>query len=124
MSARAYLSRETWGDVTDGRIQFLGDCTHDLAGQTVDLDDEIDLGGWDVRESWLRKVPAPGGDGMMHIYATKPGRGARAVTVRERPRGWSFWCINHPMEPATSGHPVSFSERQRRAYLEATGGVT
>lgn len=25
--------------VTDGRIQFLGDCTHDLAGQTVDLPD-------------------------------------------------------------------------------------
>lgn len=23
--------------VTDGRIQFLGDCSHDLAGQTVDL---------------------------------------------------------------------------------------
>lgn len=23
--------------VTDGRIQFLGDCTHNLAGQTVDL---------------------------------------------------------------------------------------
>jgi len=23
--------------VTDGQIQFLGDCTHDLAGQTVDL---------------------------------------------------------------------------------------
>lgn len=23
--------------VTDGRIQFLGDCTHKLAGQTVDL---------------------------------------------------------------------------------------
>lgn len=23
--------------VTDGRIQFLGDCTHELAGQTVDL---------------------------------------------------------------------------------------
>lgn len=23
--------------VTDGRIRFLGDCTHDLAGQTVDL---------------------------------------------------------------------------------------
>ena len=23
--------------VTGGRIQFLGDCTHDLAGQTVDL---------------------------------------------------------------------------------------
>jgi hypothetical protein len=25
--------------VTDGRIQFLGDCTHRLAGQTVDLPD-------------------------------------------------------------------------------------
>lgn len=25
--------------VTDGRIQFLGDCTHNLAGQTVDLPD-------------------------------------------------------------------------------------
>lgn len=23
--------------VTDGRVQFLGDCTHALAGQTVDL---------------------------------------------------------------------------------------
>lgn len=25
--------------VTDGRIQYLGDCTHSLAGQTVDLPD-------------------------------------------------------------------------------------
>lgn len=25
--------------VTDGRIQFLGDCTHSLAGQTVDIPD-------------------------------------------------------------------------------------
>jgi hypothetical protein len=25
--------------VTDGRIRFLGDCTHSLAGQTVDLPD-------------------------------------------------------------------------------------
>lgn len=25
--------------VTDGQIQFLGDCTHALAGQTVDLGD-------------------------------------------------------------------------------------
>ncbi|MBV7408781.1 DUF6527 family protein [Maritimibacter sp. DP1N21-5] len=25
--------------VTDGRIQFLNDCTHDLRGQTVDLPD-------------------------------------------------------------------------------------
>ena len=25
--------------VTDGRIQFLNDCTHELAGQTVDIPD-------------------------------------------------------------------------------------
>ncbi|WEZ84568.1 DUF6527 family protein [Rhizobium sp. 32-5/1] len=25
--------------IADGRIQFLGDCTHELAGQTVDLPD-------------------------------------------------------------------------------------
>jgi len=28
--------------VTDGRIQFLGDCTHNLAGQTVDLPEITD----------------------------------------------------------------------------------
>jgi hypothetical protein len=26
--------------VTDGKIQYLNDCTHDLAGQTVELKDE------------------------------------------------------------------------------------
>jgi uncharacterized protein DUF6527 len=29
--------------VTDGRIQFLGDCSHKLAGQTVDLPDWEEL---------------------------------------------------------------------------------
>lgn len=28
--------------VTDGRIQFLGDCTHELAGQTVGLEPDED----------------------------------------------------------------------------------
>lgn len=28
--------------VTDGRIRFLSDCTHALAGQTVDLPDWVD----------------------------------------------------------------------------------
>ena len=31
--------------VTDGRIQFLGDCFHSLAGQTVDIPD------WDESDS-------------------------------------------------------------------------
>lgn len=26
--------------VTDGKIQFLGDCTHELAGQTVEMQNE------------------------------------------------------------------------------------
>ncbi|AOI98108.1 ammonia monooxygenase [Burkholderia sp. LA-2-3-30-S1-D2] len=28
--------------ITDGRIQFCGDCTHELAGQTVELPDWVD----------------------------------------------------------------------------------
>lgn len=28
--------------ITDGRIQFLSDCTHDLAGKTVDLPDWLE----------------------------------------------------------------------------------
>jgi hypothetical protein len=33
--------------VTDGRIQFLGDCTHALAGKTVDLPDwEVSWNSW------------------------------------------------------------------------------
>lgn len=31
--------------VTAGQIQFLGDCTHKLAGQTVDLED------WEARKA-------------------------------------------------------------------------
>lgn len=28
--------------VTDGKIQYLGDCTHDMAGQTIDLPEITD----------------------------------------------------------------------------------
>lgn len=31
------VGRQCHSYVTDGRIQFLSDCTHELAGQTVDL---------------------------------------------------------------------------------------
>ena len=34
--------------VTDGRIQFLGDCTHDLAGHTVELPDLAAVGHGDA----------------------------------------------------------------------------
>ena len=32
-----YVEERCHSYITDGRIQFLGDCTHALAGQTVDL---------------------------------------------------------------------------------------
>ena len=67
-------------------------------------DDEIDAGEWEIREDWLRKVPSS--DGLMHVYG-KPGRGARAVTVLERPHGWNRWCVNHAHEPASTGRHVS-----------------
>lgn len=48
------LCRYSWSDgervchsfITDGRIEYLGDCTHHLAGQTIDLPD------WE--EAWAR----------------------------------------------------------------------
>jgi hypothetical protein len=48
------LSRVTLGDrevichswVTDGRVQFLGDCNHSLAGQTIDLLDVKTTSMW------------------------------------------------------------------------------
>lgn len=85
---------------------------YNLLGHGIDLDeierflhdryddDEIDEGGWEVREDWLRKVPTP--DGSMHCYG-KPGRGARAVTVLERPSQWVYWCTNDRTEPAQVG---------------------
>ena len=106
------ISYEHDGENFTGEIM-----AYNLLGHGIDLDDielflldrysddEIEEGGWEVREDWLRKVPTPNGDSM-HVYG-KPGRGARAVTVLERPSGWSYWCINHPMEPAMTGRPAS-----------------
>ena len=80
---------------------------YNLLGHGIDLDDielflldrysddEIEEGGWEIREDWLRKVPTPNGD-LMHVYG-KPGRGARAVTVLER----------HPMPPWGAKPPWS-----------------
>lgn len=71
-------------------------------------DDDLDLdaaGCWEIREDWLRKVPSRDHNGMAHIYGP-PGRGARAVTVVEHHSSWGYWCVNHPAEPAQTGHPA------------------
>lgn len=39
------VDRRCHSFVTDGRIEFLGDCTHELAGQTVDLPPWTGYGG-------------------------------------------------------------------------------
>lgn len=39
---RAFRCAQCHSFVTDGRIQFLSDCTHALAGQTVDLPDWVE----------------------------------------------------------------------------------
>ena len=87
-----------------------------LFGHGLDIDDierfmaeryadgEIESGGWEIREDWLRKVPTS--DGTMHVYG-KPGRGAKAVTVLEQPRTWNRWCVNHAHEPASVGRHAS-----------------
>lgn len=80
----------------------------DVIDQFLDAmrtDGYADSGDWEIREDWLRKVPHPDG-GSRHTYGT-PGRGARAVTVIEHSRGWGYWCINHPHEPASVGHSAS-----------------
>ena len=97
---------------------FTGDIlAYNLHGHGLDLDDiegflrdryddnEIEAGGWEVREDWMRKVPTPSGD-FAHHYG-KPGRGARAVTVLEQPSQWGRWCVNHAYEPASAGRHVS-----------------
>lgn len=38
-----FICEQCHSFVTDGRIQFLPDCSHELAGQTVDLPDWIDV---------------------------------------------------------------------------------
>lgn len=38
------VERRCHSFITDGRIQFLGDCTHELRGQTVDLPDWTEEG--------------------------------------------------------------------------------
>lgn len=75
-----------------------------LDAMRYDYEQDVDGGVWEVREDWLRKVPC--GGGSRHTYG-KPGLGARAVTVIERPTQWGYWCINHPYEPASTGIPAT-----------------
>ena len=101
----------------DGEDFTGGISAFNLHGHGLDLDeieqflqerydeDEIESGGWEIREDWLRKVPTRDGS-MMHHYS-RPGPGARAVTVLEQPRGWLYWCTNHPHEPAVVGRPAA-----------------
>lgn len=85
---------------------------HDIPLDDIELflldrfhDGDINEGGWEIKEDWLRKVPMNDGSSM-HVYAGKPGPGAKAVTVLCEPRFWNRWCINHPYERASQGRPT------------------
>jgi hypothetical protein len=56
---------------------------------------------WEVTETWARKVPIPSTGGWRYAYCNG-GRGAYPITLVE-PRGWWYWCVNHPDERATIG---------------------
>lgn len=105
------ISYEYDGEEYTGSISAFNIYGHGHHPDTIDTfldamgeEGYADGGSWEVRETYLRKVPTH--DGSLHIYGSK-GRGARAVTVIERESGWDYWCINHPCEPATSGIPAT-----------------
>lgn len=61
--------------------------------------------GWDLEETYVRKVPAS--YGWRFVYTGSPGRGATAVTLATPARVPAHWCWRHPFEPWQSGHPIS-----------------
>lgn len=60
--------------------------------------------GWDLEETYVRKVPAS--FGWRFVYGSR-GRGATAVTVATPARVPAHWCWRHPFEPWASGHPIA-----------------
>ena len=61
--------------------------------------------GWDLEETYVRKVPAP--FGFRYVYTGGPGRGAYAVTVATPASVPRHWCWRHPFEPGTTGYPIA-----------------
>ena len=61
--------------------------------------------GWDLEETYVRKVPAT--FGWRFAYTKAPGRGARAVTLTSPARVAAHWCWKHPFEPWATGFPVA-----------------
>ena len=61
---------------------------------------------WEATEAWVRAVPIPGTGSHRFVYASRPGPGAKAVTLLQQPWGWERWCIHHPHERATAGWPA------------------
>lgn len=61
--------------------------------------------GWDIEETFVRKVPAP--FGWRFAYTGSRGRGASAVTLATPARVPAHWCWRHPFEPWSTGFPVA-----------------
>lgn len=80
------------------------DTIQDTLDQAAD-EESIDAPeGWDLEETYVRKVPAS--YGWRFAYTGAPGRGATAVTVATPARVPAHWCWKHPFEPWQSGFPI------------------
>lgn len=67
------------------------------------------VGGFEVTECWVRKVPIRGGENegwSRYVYTDTPGPGARKCVRIEEHTSWGRWCMNHIYEPATTGISV------------------
>lgn len=81
----------------------------DLVQHSLDVaSDEVgmDAGeGWDLEETFVRKVPAS--FGWRFAYTGGPGRGATAVTLARLASTPAHWCWKHPFEPWSTGFPIA-----------------
>lgn len=103
---------ETDGDELGGLLGWLlyGDVDLDDIELFMASEDVADhfpdgvAGGWEIFETYVRKVPRV--FGYEYVYTSGPGRGARKATRIEQNHSWGYWCINHIWEPASIGIPV------------------
>lgn len=115
MIAKIEEIREMEGDEVGGSVigfHLYGDVDHDdieLFMADEDLNEWFPTGvdgGWEITETYVRKVPLRDGGGYRFVYATGPGPGASKVVRLEPNHSWGFWCMNHIYEPASTSIPI------------------
>jgi len=107
-----------WGDVrchsyvTDGRIQFLNDCTHDLAGQTVDLPEYLKNLEVESPNGKEEAMPEIFNEGDQVVLKPENLLGVQANVVMNTPQG--VVCVI-----TSDDHPSGHSARGTLVLLTA-----